>query len=137
MERLSVPLYQFLPACLTTPFCLFWFALKPQNPKYSPWLWEKWVLDKPCVLPVVTRFAVRSYAKAAASSAPSLVSVLEIPGADHFDVVNAESAAWLGHVVPGLGKLLEAGEMADFWPPFKGDKQQPPPPPALKGTGNI
>ncbi|CAJ1341187.1 unnamed protein product [Effrenium voratum] len=51
---------------------------------------------------------VRSYAKAAASSAPSLVSVLEIPGADHFDVVNAGSAAWLGHVVPGLGTLLEA-----------------------------
>eukprot|EP00434_Breviolum_minutum_P012392 symbB.v1.2.010913.t1/scaffold697.1/size171729/4 len=43
---------------------------------------------------------VRDYATAARAS------TVEIPGADHFDVVNAKSEAWQKAIIPALAKLL-------------------------------
>eukprot|EP00933_Yihiella_yeosuensis_P081291 TRINITY_DN9487_c1_g1_i2.p1 TRINITY_DN9487_c1_g1~~TRINITY_DN9487_c1_g1_i2.p1 ORF type:complete len:298 (+),score=75.20 TRINITY_DN9487_c1_g1_i2:44-937(+) len=51
---------------------------------------------------------VSEYGKAAKASAPpSLVSVIEVTGADHFDVVNAGSEAWLKHICPALAEMAE------------------------------
>eukprot|EP00435_Cladocopium_sp_Y103_P031635 s3333_g8.t1 len=49
---------------------------------------------------------VRSYAEQATASAPELVTTVEIPGADHFHIVNAESEAWRQAIVPALAKLV-------------------------------
>jgi len=50
---------------------------------------------------------VRGYAKVALESAPERVSVVEAIGADHFDVVNASSAAWLEQIVPALAAIAK------------------------------
>mmetsp|Transcript_90200 Transcript_90200/g.291601 ORF Transcript_90200/g.291601 Transcript_90200/m.291601 type:complete len:315 (-) Transcript_90200:61-1005(-) len=50
---------------------------------------------------------VSSYAKSASTGAPDLVREVCVPGIDHFDVVNAGSDAWKGHIVPALAALLE------------------------------
>mmetsp|Transcript_95296 Transcript_95296/g.307587 ORF Transcript_95296/g.307587 Transcript_95296/m.307587 type:complete len:276 (+) Transcript_95296:2-829(+) len=57
---------------------------------------------------------VRDYAEAAREGAPELVSVVEAPGADHFDVVDAGSAVWLEQIVPSFAAILdqELGEAA-------------------------
>ncbi|CAL1137137.1 unnamed protein product [Cladocopium goreaui] len=49
---------------------------------------------------------VRSYAEQAKASAPEMVTTVEIPGADHFHIVNAESEAWRQAIVPALAKLV-------------------------------
>ncbi|CAE7239301.1 unnamed protein product [Symbiodinium sp. CCMP2592] len=49
---------------------------------------------------------VRTYAKDAKSSAPALVSVLEIAGADHFQIVDARTDVWLAHIVPALREMI-------------------------------
>eukprot|EP00927_Polykrikos_kofoidii_P073501 TRINITY_DN69531_c0_g1_i1.p1 TRINITY_DN69531_c0_g1~~TRINITY_DN69531_c0_g1_i1.p1 ORF type:complete len:357 (+),score=55.91 TRINITY_DN69531_c0_g1_i1:56-1072(+) len=46
------------------------------------------------------------YAEAARASAPELVRVERILGADHFDVVNAESEAWKSCISVALGDLF-------------------------------
>eukprot|EP00930_Biecheleria_cincta_P018654 TRINITY_DN14453_c0_g1_i1.p1 TRINITY_DN14453_c0_g1~~TRINITY_DN14453_c0_g1_i1.p1 ORF type:complete len:348 (+),score=71.65 TRINITY_DN14453_c0_g1_i1:27-1046(+) len=43
---------------------------------------------------------VAEYAEAAKAMSPDLVSEAKIPNADHFDIVNASSEAWSGHIVP-------------------------------------
>ena len=49
---------------------------------------------------------VRAYAKDAKSSAPELVSVLEIAGADHFAIVDARTEVWLQQIVPFLAEAV-------------------------------
>ncbi|CAE7876964.1 unnamed protein product [Symbiodinium necroappetens] len=49
---------------------------------------------------------VRAYAKDAKASAPALVSVLEIPGADHFQIVDARTDIWLARIVPVLREMI-------------------------------
>lgn len=49
---------------------------------------------------------VRSYAEQATASAPEMVTTVEIPGADHFHIVNADSEAWRQAVVPALAKIV-------------------------------
>ena len=51
---------------------------------------------------------VRAYAEDAKRSAPELVLTVEIPGADHFQIVNAESEAWLMHIVPRIADAVRA-----------------------------
>lgn len=48
---------------------------------------------------------VRDYVKAASLSSET-VSSLEVPGADHFAIVNASSEAWREQIVPALAALL-------------------------------
>ncbi|CAE8629858.1 unnamed protein product [Polarella glacialis] len=48
---------------------------------------------------------VADYAQAAQSQSPELVSIAKIPDADHFDVVNASSKAWIDYIVPSLADL--------------------------------
>jgi len=57
---------------------------------------------------------VRAYAQQAKSSAPELVSIVEIAEADHFDVVNASSECWSQHVIPALRDVVmkQFGESA-------------------------
>lgn len=46
---------------------------------------------------------IRHYA---AEAAGELVTTVEVPGADHFQVVDASSACWQSHVRPALAELL-------------------------------
>ena len=46
---------------------------------------------------------MRHYGRQAAGE---LVTVLEVPGADHFQVVDASSGCWQSHVRPALAELL-------------------------------
>mmetsp|Transcript_8764 Transcript_8764/g.24069 ORF Transcript_8764/g.24069 Transcript_8764/m.24069 type:complete len:312 (-) Transcript_8764:52-987(-) len=72
----------------------------------------------PVTFPVVVAFGdndkdvppelVAGYVDEASSSAPGLVRVAFCPDADHFDVVNAGSAAWKEHIVPALAAVLGA-----------------------------
>lgn len=47
-----------------------------------------------------------SYAETAVNTAPGLAQQLVIPGADHFDVVNATSSAWVDSIVPALAGIV-------------------------------
>lgn len=55
---------------------------------------------------------VRGYADAALKASPDLVSVLEVPGSDHFDIVNGGSSAWLEQIAPALSKVPALEEAA-------------------------
>ena len=50
---------------------------------------------------------VRAYAQEALRrSKAELVSILAIPTADHFDIVNAKTEVWLRHVVPNIAEMV-------------------------------
>lgn len=51
---------------------------------------------------------VSGYCDSARSGSPDLVREVKIPGADHFDIVNAGSSAWLEHIVPALAVMIGA-----------------------------
>lgn len=50
---------------------------------------------------------IESYAQAAkASTSAGLMSVVRIAGADHFDVMNAQSGAWKNEIIPAMAEQI-------------------------------
>lgn len=50
---------------------------------------------------------IQAYAKAAKDGSPELVEEVVVPGADHFDVVNVESAAWKDVIAPAVAAAVK------------------------------
>jgi len=51
---------------------------------------------------------VAKYVKAATEKSPEHVHEVRLPEADHFDVVNAKSAAWVDSIIPSMCKVVES-----------------------------
>ena len=77
------------PAALLPLHCATLTAYGDADEDVPPLLCEEW-----CV-------------KAAAESPAGFARNLCIAGANHFDVVNAEHAAWIDHIVPQLADMLQ------------------------------